>query len=42
VLQLRIELVDSEDPVIRRRVLVPAASTLADLHAVIQAAMGWC
>jgi hypothetical protein len=41
VLQLRIELVDSEDPVIWRRVLVPAASTLADLHAVIQAAMGW-
>jgi hypothetical protein len=41
VLQLRIELVDSADPVIWRRVLVPAASTLADLHAVIQAAMGW-
>lgn len=41
VLQLRIELVDSDDPVVWRRVLVPAASTLADLHAVIQAAMGW-
>jgi hypothetical protein len=41
VLQLQIELVDSDDPVIWRRVLVPAASTLADLHAVIQAAMGW-
>jgi hypothetical protein len=41
VLQLRIELVDSDNPVIWRRVLVPAASTLADLHVVIQAAMGW-
>jgi hypothetical protein len=41
VLQLRIELADSGDPVVWRRVLVPAAATLADLHAVIQAAMGW-
>lgn len=41
VLRLRIELVDSIDPVIWRRVLVPAGYTLADLHAVIQAVMGW-
>jgi hypothetical protein len=41
VLQLRIELVDSTDPVIWRQVLVPAGYTFADLHAVIQAAMGW-
>jgi hypothetical protein len=41
VLQLRIELVDTHDPLVWRRVLVPATSTLADLHAVIQAAMGW-
>jgi len=41
VLQLRIELAASADPVVWRRVLVPAAATLADLHAVIQAAMGW-
>jgi hypothetical protein len=41
VLQLRIELVDSHDPLVWRRLLVPATSTLADLHAVIQAAMDW-
>jgi Plasmid pRiA4b ORF-3-like protein len=41
VLQLRIELVDSADPVIWRRVLVPAACPLVELHTVIQAAMGW-
>jgi len=41
VLQLRIDLVDSADPAVWRQVLVPAASTLADLHAVIQTAMGW-
>ena len=41
VLQLPIELVDSADPVIWRRVLVPAACPLVELHTVIQAAMGW-
>jgi hypothetical protein len=41
ILQLRIELTDSTDPVVWRRVLVPAAATLADLHTVIQATMGW-
>ena len=32
---------DSHGPLVRRQVLVPAASTLANLHVVIQAAMGW-
>lgn len=41
VLQLRIELVDSADPLVWRQVLVPAGYSLADLHVVIQAAMGW-
>lgn len=41
VLQLRIELVDSADPVVWRQVLVPADCTLGQLHVVIQAAMGW-
>jgi hypothetical protein len=41
VLQLRIELVDSAGPDIWRQVLVPARYTLAELHAVIQAAVGW-
>lgn len=40
VLQLRIELDDIE-PLIWRRVLVPANITLGRLHRVIQAAMGW-
>ena len=40
VLQLRIELEDIE-PVIWRRILVPANITLGRLHRVIQAAMGW-
>ncbi len=40
VLQLRIELDDIE-PVVWRRVLVPADITLGRLHRVIQAAMGW-
>jgi hypothetical protein len=41
VLCLRVELVDSADPVVWRRVVVPADCTLARLHDVIQAAMGW-
>ena len=40
VLRLKIVLVDTEPP-IWRRVEVPAATTLRQLHAVIQAAMGW-
>ena len=40
VLQLRIELDDIE-PLVWRRVLVPANITLGRLHRVIQAAMGW-
>ncbi len=39
-IQLKITLVDSE-PAVWRRVIVPAAVTLADLHGIIQAAMGW-
>jgi Plasmid pRiA4b ORF-3-like protein len=41
VLQVKITLADVEDPVVWRRVLVPAAITLDKLHAVIQGAMGW-
>jgi hypothetical protein len=40
VYQLKIELIGSE-PLIWRRVQVPAASTLSELHEVIQTAMGW-
>jgi len=40
ILRLKITLVDTEPP-IWRRVEVPAEMTLTDLHAVIQAAMGW-
>lgn len=40
VVRLKITLADSEPP-IWRRVEVPAEMTLKDLHAVIQAAMGW-
>jgi len=38
--QLKISLADST-PEIWRRVLVPSAMTLADLHHMIQQAMGW-
>lgn len=38
--QLRIELKDVE-PLVWRRVLVPENVTLARLHAILQAAMGW-
>lgn len=41
VLQLRIELAEVEEPAVWRRVLVPAAARLDQLHALIQAAMGW-
>jgi len=40
LLQLRIELCDTH-PVVWRCVLVPDTITLVQLHAVIQAAMGW-
>ena len=40
IVRLKIVLADTEPP-IWRRVEVPAALTLKDLHAVIQAAMGW-
>jgi hypothetical protein len=40
IVRLKIVLADTEPP-IWRRVEVPVALTLKDLHAVIQAAMGW-
>lgn len=40
ILRLKIVLADTEPP-IWRRVEVPAEMTLKELHAVIQAAMGW-
>jgi hypothetical protein len=40
VLQLKISLVNSKPP-IWRRVVVPESMTLAELHLVIQIAMGW-
>jgi hypothetical protein len=41
VLQVRVTLMDVDDPPVWRRVIVPAAYSLDRLHAVIQAAMGW-
>jgi len=41
VLQVRITLLDVADPPVWRRMLVPAAFTLDQVHRVIQAAMGW-
>ncbi|MEL6262990.1 MAG: plasmid pRiA4b ORF-3 family protein [Cyanobacteria bacterium J06626_6] len=38
--QLKITLVDSE-PVVWRRVVVPAAGSLQGLHLIVQRAMGW-
>ncbi|MGC1381401.1 MAG: plasmid pRiA4b ORF-3 family protein [Candidatus Baltobacteraceae bacterium] len=40
VVRITIVLIDAHTP-IWRRVIVPATFTLADLHTVIQAAMGW-
>ena len=40
VVRLKITLMDTEPP-IWRRIEVPTAITLKDLHAIIQAAMGW-
>ena len=39
-LQVRISLMDVDDPLVWRRVIVPAAYSLDRVHAVIQAAMG--
>ena len=41
LLQVRITLMDVDDPPVWRRVIIPAAYSLDRLHAVIQAAMGW-
>jgi hypothetical protein len=41
VLQVRMTLMDVDDPPVWRRVLIPAAYPLDRVHAVIQAAMGW-
>lgn len=38
--QLKVRL-EGIEPEIWRRIVIPASSTLADLHAVIQGAMGW-
>lgn len=40
VYQLKVGIADAKPP-IWRRVLVPARTTLADLHPIIQALMGW-
>ena len=40
ILQLKIRLLDV-NPMIWRRVLVPATYTLEELHGVIRVAMGW-
>lgn len=40
IIQIRIDLADVR-PAVWRRVLVPESMTLADLHEVIQGAMGW-
>ncbi len=40
ILELKIWLLDIS-PMVWRRVLVPASSTLRELHGVLQAAMGW-
>jgi len=41
LLQVRITLMDVNDPPVWRRVIIPAAYSLDRVHAVIQAAMGW-
>jgi hypothetical protein len=41
VLQVRITLMDVDDPPVWRQVLIPAAYPLSRVHRVIQAAMGW-
>ena len=40
IVQLKIRLLDIS-PMMWRRVLVPAAFTLRELHGVVQVAMGW-
>jgi len=41
VLQVRVTLADVDDPLVWRRVVIPAGYTLDRVHGVIQAAMGW-
>lgn len=41
LLQVRMTLMDVDDPPVWRRVIIPAAYSLDRVHAVIQAAMGW-
>jgi len=41
LLQVRITLMDVDDPPVWRRAIIPAAYSLDRMHAVIQAAMGW-
>lgn len=41
VLRLRVTLADTSDPVVWRRLLVPATIRLDRLHEVLQAVMGW-
>ena len=41
LLQVRITLMDVDDPPVWRRVIIPAAYSLDRVHGVIQAAMGW-
>jgi hypothetical protein len=41
ILQVKVTLADVEDPVVWRRVLIPAGISLDKLHNVIQGAMGW-
>jgi hypothetical protein len=41
LLQVRITLMDVNDPPVWRRVIIPAAYSLDRVHSVIQAAMGW-
>lgn len=40
IVQLKVQLLEVE-PVVWRRLQIPAAATVADLHEVLQAAMGW-
>ncbi|MGD0607196.1 MAG: plasmid pRiA4b ORF-3 family protein [Streptosporangiaceae bacterium] len=41
VLQLRVTLLDVDEPPVWRQVVIPAGYTLDRVHGVIQAAMGW-
>ncbi|MEC4014916.1 plasmid pRiA4b ORF-3 family protein [Streptomyces sp. H27-D2] len=41
VLRILVELADVDEPLVWRRLMVPAATRLDRLHSVIQASMGW-